>query len=391
MSVQQSLRSESHRRGQFLAGMLVFAGVLVVSALLPKLPWHLLDPVREFIGRSVLLNALAKAVITVTFVATNVIFLIWLERKVAGWLQARLGPMHVGWKGLAQTVADAVKLLLKEDIIPAKADRSLFIAAPFIAFVPTVLVYVVLPFSEQWVAYDYSLGLLFVLAVTTNVVIGIMAAGWGANNKYSLLGGARAAAQILAYEIPMIVVALTIVSLEGTLSLTHIVLQQREGWNIWVHWPVLVPAFLIFLTCALAELNRTPFDLPEAESELVSGFHTEYSGMRFAFFFLAEFANNFFAAGLMATLFFGGWLGPAFLPPVVWFALKTVALIIVMMWIRWTMPRLRIDQLMGFCWKLLVPASIAVFLLSTVWTVFLHPESTAKRVAQRTVSVRTGN
>jgi len=295
--------------------------------------------------------------------------LIWIERKFAGWMQARLGPMHVGWKGTLQTLADAIKLLLKEDIVPSAADTPLFVGAPYLVFIPTMLTFMVLPFSLTWVGWDYSLGALFVVSVSTNAGLGILAAGWGSNNKYAVLGGVRATAQILSYEIPLILVVLSVVTVANTLSLTEIVRQQAHLWNIAAHPLLMIPGGLIYFACALAEVNRSPFDLPEAESELVSGFHTEYSGMRFAFFFLVEFANNFFSAGFAAVLFFGGWLGPGFLPPVVWFTLKTSVMIVLLMWVRWTLPRLRIDQMMGFCWKLLVPLALLLFCATAIWAV----------------------
>ncbi len=326
------------------------------------------SPLTEVVGDHPLLNALVKSFIVANFVTLHVLFLIWWERKFAGWIQARLGPKHVGWNGLAQTVADAVKLLVKEDIIPAKADARLFVIAPFLAFMPTLLTFMVLPFSATWVGYDFGLAVLFALAVSTNVSLGILAAGWGANNKYSLLGGARACAQVLAYEIPLAISILAVVAISGSLSLVDIVESQARLWNIAAHAPVMIPAFAIFLICALAELNRTPFDLPEAESELVSGFHTEYSGMRFAFFYLAEFANNFFMAGLAVTLFFGGWHGPLLAGPV-WFTAKTLVIVTLIMWIRWTVPRFRVDQMMGFCWKVLVPLSLVVFCAAALWSV----------------------
>lgn len=365
MSVRMYASSKSYRAGQFFGGLIVTLIVIAMASLLPLLPWYKLNPILDFIGMHPWLNAFLKAFIVVNFVALHVLFLIWLERKFAGWMQARLGPKHVGWQGLGQTVADAIKLFLKEDIVPAKADRQLFAIAPFLSFMPTLLTFMVLPFSAAWIAYDYDLGALFVVAVSTNVALGVLAAGWGANNKYSILGGARAVAQLLSYEIPMVMMILVVVTLSDTMSMKQIVLRQAHIWNIVAYWPVMIPAFLIFLTCALAELNRTPFDLPEAESELVSGFHTEYSGMRFAFFYLAEFANNFFSAGFAVTLFFGGWYGPI-LPPVVWFTLKTLILICVMMWIRWTLPRLRIDQVMGFCWKVLVPVSLVIYCITAL-------------------------
>jgi NADH-quinone oxidoreductase subunit H len=366
MSVQTTTPNKAHAAGQFFAGLLVLIIVVAVAAVTPFLPWRLFDPVVRFVGERPLLDAAAKAFIIINFIALHVLLLIWWERKFAGWMQARLGPKHVGWNGLGQTAADAVKLLTKEDIIPTKADRPLFLIAPYLAFIPTIMTFLVLPFSLTWVGYDFNLAVLYVIAVSTLAAVGIMAAGWGSNNKYSLLGGVRAVAQLLSYEIPMVVVLLAVVTVTGTMSLTETVQQQTGLWNIVRHWPVMVPGFVIFLICALAEVNRAPFDLPEAESELVSGFHTEYSGMRFAFFFLAEFANNFFSAGLAVVLFFGGWLGPG-LPAPVWFTIKTVIIITLMMWIRWTLPRLRMDQMMGFCWKLLVPLSLVVFCVAAVW------------------------
>src|SRR5688572_4900306 len=342
--------------------LIVFAAILSLGLI----PWRVADPVLDLIGGNPLLNAVVKGVLVFHVIAFSVLFLIWWERKFAGWMQARLGPMHVGWKGLAQTLADAAKLLFKEDIVPAKADKPLFYLAPYFVFVPTVVAFMVLPFSVAWIGYDYPLAALFVIAVTSTAVLGFLAAGWGCNNKYSLLGGVRAVAQLISYEIPMLVVVLSMVTIAGTMSMIELVRQQEGLWNIIRHAPIAVPGFLIYLVASMAEVNRAPFDLPEAESELVAGFHTEYSGMRWSFFFLAEFANNFFTAGFGVVLFFGGWLGP-WLPGVVWFVLKTLLLITVMMWIRWTVPRLRIDQMMSFAWKVLVPLSLVLFCASAVW------------------------
>lgn len=362
----------AERTGQLAAGLIILAVLLAMSVAISRLPWHHADPILEFIGKHPILNAFLKSFLIANFVTLHVLFLIWWERKFAGWVQARLGPKHVGWNGLLQTIADAIKLLLKEDIIPARADARLFIIAPFLVFMPTLLTFMLLPFSAKWVGYDFELAALLVLAITTNVSLGILAAGWGANNKYSLLGGARACAQVLSYEIPMAISVLAVVTLTGTMSLVETVQQQTRLWNIVAHAPVAIPALLILFICALAELNRTPFDLPEAESELVSGFHTEYSGMRFAFFYLAEFANNFFMAGFIVVLFFGGWLGP-WLPAPVWFALKTMIVVTAMMWVKWTVPRFRVDQMMGFCWKVLVPTSLAVLCAASLWSVWVQP------------------
>jgi len=368
LSIQTTAPNRASQAGQWAAGILITVLLVAIVSALPLLPWQKLEPVTRFFGEHPLLNALIKAVLVATVIALQCLFLIWLERKFAGWMQARLGPMHVGWKGTLQTLADALKLLTKEDVIPAQADRALFALAPYLVFVASMLTFMVLPFSLTWVGYDYNLGALFALSISTVGALGILAAGWGANNKYSLLGGVRAVAQLLSYEIPMILVVLSVVTLADTLSLTRIVQQQAGLWNIAAYPLLLIPGFLIYFACALAEVNRAPFDLPEAESELVSGFHTEYSGMRFAIFFLAEFANNFFTAGFAVVLFFGGWQGPI-LPPVVWFTIKTLLLIILMMWVRWTLPRLRIDQMMGFCWKLLVPLALALFCATAVYLV----------------------
>lgn len=362
---ESSVRSRATQAGQVAAGLTVLLVLIGIASALPLLPWGWAAPVTRFIAGHPALNALLNAGVICIFISIQCLALIWLERKFAGWLQARLGPMHVGWKGTLQTIADALKLLTKEEILPANADRALFYAAPYLVFVPVVLTFMVLPFSLAWVGYDYSLGALFALSITTTSVLGIFAAGWGSNNKYALLGGVRAIAQLLSYDIPMILVVLSVVMLSDTLSLTRIVQQQSGLWNIVAHPLLMIPAFLIYLICSLAEVNRSPFDLPEAESELVSGFHTEYSGMRFAFFFLSEFASNFFSAGLAVTLFFGGWMGP-FLPAAIWFTIKTLLVIALMMWIRWTLPRLRIDQMMGFCWKVLVPLALALICLTAI-------------------------
>jgi len=360
VSVPTTLPRRATQAGQIAAGVTVALIIVAIACAIPHLPWRLLAFAVRFVTDRPLLSAFVSAFIVVNFISINCLFLIWLERKFAGWMQARLGPMHVGWKGTFQTVADAFKLLLKEDIVPALADRPLFNLGPYLVFVPTVLTFMVLPFSLAWVGFDFNLAALFALSISTSTALGILAAGWGSNNKYALMGGIRAVAQLLSYEIPMILVVLSVVVLADTLSLTKIVQQQSGLWNIVAHPLLLIPGFFIYLTCALAETNRSPFDLPEAESELVSGFHTEYSGMRFAFFFLAEFSSTFFSAGLAVVLFFGGWLGPSFLPAPVCFTLKTIVMICLMMWVRWTLPRLRIDQMMGFCWKLLVPAALAL-------------------------------
>jgi NADH-quinone oxidoreductase subunit H len=287
-------------------------------------------------------------------------------------MQDRLGPMYVGgWHGWAQTIADALKLLLKEDIIPAEADKPLYRVAPVLVFVAAFSAVVVLPFGAQSIVTDLNIGILYIVAITSLSVIGIIMAGWASNNKYALYGGMRGAAQIVSYEIPAAIAIMTVIVLVGSLSMQEIVKAQAGGIHHWFIFrnPFTFLAFFVYFICSLAEVNRTPFDIPEAESELVAGYHTEYSGMRFAFFYLAEYANMIVVAGVATTLFLGGWsqVLPArwvpnqLIPGPILFTLKVVALIFVQMWLRWSLPRLRVDQLMYVCWKVMLP--VALFLL----------------------------
>jgi NADH-quinone oxidoreductase subunit H len=309
------------------------------------------------------------AIAVIAFMMITVLILVWLERKVSADLQNRVGPNRVGGRfGLMQTMADALKLLLKEDIIPSCADRPVFILAPFLVFVPTFLVFLVLPFSDTWVVKDLNLGVLFVIAVSALPVIGLVMAGWGSNNKYAVLGAMRAVAQGLSYEIPLVLAMVCVVVAAGSMRVGDIVSAQLGGHWFIFRFPLQL-AFVIYLIAAMAEVNRVPFDLPEAESELVAGYFTEYSGMRFALFFLAEFAHLFFVSAFAATLFFGAWDGPI-LPPAIWFLIKSYAFVIIIMWIRWTVPRLRIDQIMSFAWKLLVPASLLAVALTGIAAVY---------------------
>lgn len=320
------------------------------------------------------------AVIVVAFICVNVLFLIWLERKVCGRIQNRMGPMLNGprflaritmWLGgLFQTIWDASKLVLKEIIIPANVDKIVYITAPIIVFTVCLMSYVVIPFGMNLAVKDLNLGLLYIIAISSFTVISILMAGWSSNNKYSLIGGFRSAAQIISYEIPMIFALLGSVLLAGTLKMGDIVLAQK---NMWFIIPQCV-GFVIYLIAAVAELNRPPFDIPEAESELVSGFNIEYSGMAFAMFFLSEFANMFVVAAVASTVFLGGWLLPFgwvfpkdltlfgltvpyfnIIGSVFVFLIKTYSIIFLIMWIRWTYPRLRSDQLMSLSWKILLP------------------------------------
>ncbi len=303
------------------------------------------------------------AAIVTAFILVTVLFLVWLERKISGDIQARVGPNRTGGRfGPLQTAADALKLLTKEDLVPDGADRVVFVLAPFLVFVPALLVFMVVPFSDRWMVRDLNLGVLFVIAVSAFPVIGIFMAGWASNNKYAILGAMRAAGQVLSYEIPLVLAVVCVVVVAGSLRVGDIVEAQRGGHWLLFRFPLQI-AFVIYFIAAMAEVNRVPFDLPEAESELVAGYFVEYSGMRFALFFLAEFAHLFFVAAFCTTLFLGAWDGPG-LHPAIWFLVKTYAVMLAIMWIRWTVPRLRIDQIMGFAWKLLVPAALAAVLLT---------------------------
>lgn len=290
------------------------------------------------------------------FIAASAMFLIWWERKVSAHIQTRFGPMRVGWHGVLQSIADAVKLLLKEDIRPEGADKWIWWLAPFFAAVPSIMAFVPIPFGRNLIAKDLNIGILYIMAITSVCVLGIFMAGWGSNNKYSLLGGMRSAAQIISYEVPLVLSMITVVMFAGSLSMQRIVEAQGRFWFIF--HPNLALAFLIYIISATAEVNRVPFDIPEAESELVAGFHTEYSGMKFAMFFVAEYTNLVIVSAVAATLFLGGWQGPL-LPPVLWFLIKVYGTVFLLMWFRWTFPRVRVDQLMGFAWKILTPVSFA--------------------------------
>ncbi len=306
----------------------------------------------------------AKAAGLLGFVSLSVMFLIWWERKISAHIQSRLGPMIVGWHGCLQTIADTIKLLLKENIVAKDADKVSFWLAPLVSFVAAFLPFAAVPFAKHLVVQDFGLGLLYVFAVSSLGVIGVFMAGWGSGNKYSMLGAMRASAQIISYEIPLVLSVLSIVMLTGSLNMAKIVEAQGQVWFAFSQ-PI---AFLIYFISALAETNRAPFDISEAESELVAGFHTEYSGMKFSMFFLAEYTNMFIVSAVAATLFLGGWQGP-FLPGIFWFLVKVYFIIFLMMWIRWTFPRFRVDQLMNFAWKFLVPLAFLNILATALFLV----------------------
>ncbi len=304
--------------------------------------------------------------------------LVIMERKVSAWIQIRLGPNRVGPKGMLQSLADTLKLLVKEGMTPGGADRFLFNLAPIIAMIVAMLLMAPIAFAKDFQLWNLNIGVLYVSAISSISVISILMAGWASNNKYSLLGAMRSGAQIVSYELSAGLSILSVVVLTGSLNLSEIIRSQQNGWWIFKgHIPVLI-SFIIFLIAVTAETNRAPFDLAEAESELTAGFHTEYSGMKFALFFLAEYVNVFIVCAIGAILFLGGWMPfhignwqgfnhvMDFIPSSIWFFGKTFFLIFIIMWFRWTFPRLRIDQLLNLEWKYLLPISMINILLVTV-------------------------
>ncbi len=329
-----------------------------------------------------LIATVAKVAVVLVVLLTTVAYAVWLERKVVAHIQSRWGPYRVGPHGLLQPIADGLKIFMKEDIVPRDVDRIVYWVAPFLAFTLAFFSIAVIPFGESitigshqifFQIADPSIGLLFIFAVTSLGVYGVALAGWASNSKYPLFGGLRSSAQMISYELSLGLGVVGVLMIAGTLSLRGIVEAQRGGlldWNIFVQ-PV---GFLVYFMSAIAETNRLPFDLPEGETELVGGFHTEYSSFKFAMFFMGEYANIVTVSCLATLLFFGGWLGPVFGPPVLraflpvlWFGLKVFCFLFIYIWIRGTLPRFRYDQLMAFGWKFLVPVAMLNVLVTSLF------------------------
>lgn len=332
-------------------------------------------------GSGIIAGIIMSLIPLFLFILPFALFAVYLERKVSAHMQDRLGPMRVGWHGWKQTIADIVKLIQKEDIVAKDNDKLLFNIAPVVVFTGSYSAFAVIPFSSIFIGSPLDLGIFYIVAVTGLSVAGILMAGWASNNKYSLLGSMRSVAQIVSYEIPTVLVFLSLVMITNTMSLQT--LSEMQTSNIW-NWfifggpgtdlskflliPFMIIGFLVIYISTLAEVNRTPFDIPEAESELVSGYHTEYSGMKFAMFFLAEYANMFAVSAIVVAIFLGGYQSPfgylgnlfnaPWLIPIeqfFWFTAKGIFFVFVQMWLRWTLPRLRVDQLMTTSWKYLIP------------------------------------
>lgn len=312
----------------------------------------------------------------IAFAALNAAYLVWVERKGAAYFQRRTGPMEVGPQGLLQPLADGAKLMTKQLLVPKGVDPILFKIAPILLLVPAIMSFVTIPFSDVLAARHIDLGLLMIFAFASVNVLGLLLGGWGSNNKYAIIASARVISQNIAYEIPMLLTAITLVMATNTMNLNEIIIQQDGGfwsWNIirltYSASPLTPVAFLIFFTCMLAETNRAPFDMGEAESELVAGIFTEYPGMGFGVFFMGEYANIVIGACLTTILFFGGWQSPLpFLPDsVIWFLLKMYLIIFTVVWVRWTFPRTQFYALLNLSWKVLIPISLFNLILTAGW------------------------
>jgi NADH-quinone oxidoreductase subunit H len=300
------------------------------------------------------------SIIIIAFVLILVMGYIWLERRAMGIMQARWGPNRAGPFGFLQPVADAIKVMLKEDIVPVKADKIVHWLAPIVAFTPVLLIFAVVPFQDGALLADLNIGIVYVVAISSISTVGVFMAGWSSSNKYSLLGAMREVAAVVSYEIPVVLAIAGVVLIAGSLSLNQIVLAQD------IPFILLQPlGFLLFFIGGCAEINRSPFDLLEADSEIVAGFHTEYSGMKFAMFYLVEYAEALVISALVTTLFLSGWRGPI-LPPWLWFLIKVMAVFFVMVWTRTTLPRVRIDQLMALAWKFLFPLALLNLFITAI-------------------------
>ena len=337
-----------------------------------------------------------SGIIIFTIMAVNTLFSVYFERKISAFMQDRLGPMEVGifgfkggkrfWGGIGQIIADGIKLLVKEDILPNKADKFMMILAPFIIFTGALLTFIAVPLAENLVISDFNIGIFYIVAMSSIGVIGIILAGWSSNNKWSLYGAMRAAAQIVSYEIPIGLSLLLVVLVVGSLHMGDIVQWQEDNRWFIIHSPFSFIAFFIYYISILAETNRVPFDIPEAESELVAGWMTEYSGFRWSLFFLSEYANMLIASIVASIVFLGGWLSPMQIIDIFptswlifdgpfmglfWVLFKAIFLIFIMMWFRWTFPRLRVDQLMYLCWKVFVPFALLNLFLVSLWELII--------------------
>lgn len=299
--------------------------------------------------------------VILVFIIVNVIIMVWMERRVSAFFQERIGPNRNGPLGLFQMFYDVIKLIGKEAIIPRDADRWVYYLAPMFVITTAIILYPVIPFGKGLVVSNIEIGLFLYLSLSTVTIIGILMAGWGSNNKYSLLGGMRAVAQIISYEIPLALSIIGIVMITGSLNLSDIINIQKNFWFILIQ-PL---AFVVMFIAGIAELHRAPFDFPEAEQEISAGYSIEYSGIKFAIFYLAEYTNMLAMSALMVILFLGGWHGP-FLPSWMWFMIKVYSIIFIFMWVRWTFPRLRIDKMMKLNWKYLIPLSLINILFTGI-------------------------
>lgn len=338
----------------------------------------------DLIGNNIFAFLITIA-IPLVFVLIYALIAILGELKIASWIQDRLGPMRTGWKGVLQPLAEVVKLLQKEDVVPADANKPLFNLAPYVMFTGAFAAFAAIPFSSEFVPAKLNVGLFYIFAIGAFAIIGIVMGGWASNNKYSLLGAMRAVSQMVSYEIPIALALLSIAALAGTLDMQEIIKSQEGGfWNWYIFGgtgsllkiifiPFTIALFLVHFTSSLAETNRIPFDIPEGESEIVAGYHTEYSGMKFAMFFFAEYANMFTVSAILTVCFFGGWQSPFgdFLnDPImqsVWFVSKAMFFVFVQIWLRWTLPRLRVDQLMYVSWKVMTPIAFVAFIALAFW------------------------